>query len=235
MTMDPAYQPAFDDRPQVRARDELTMGRMAAGIWAAIAFFGALATVKPLRFPDTNVTTMRLVVFAAIAIATVCFFLPWKRMPKRVLNIMLVLMSVHISALAYASGAVQSDIGMIATLVVALAACFLPVRTGVAQVGLIAVLLAAGLIMIDKENAQIEALRTTLLLAVLVVLLGLVLILRALIAEREAHLRRGHAFGSGLLESRQLSRLLDRENSRAGRHARPLTLVMLDVSGRILD
>ena len=55
---------------------------------------------------------------------------------------------------------------MLVTFGIALAACFLPVRTSVAQVSMIAVLLAAGLVLLDKEDAGIEALRTTLLLAV---------------------------------------------------------------------
>src|SRR5207245_9819009 len=57
----------------------------------------------------------------------------------------------------------------------------------------------------------------------------------ALVGGREGHLRRGQAFQPGLLESRQLSRLLDRDGARAARHARPMTLVLLDVSGRILE
>jgi GGDEF domain-containing protein len=232
--MAPAHFPQAD-QTLGSTDDRQTMGRIAAGIWAAIAFFGAIATVKPLRFPDTDVTAMRLVVFAAVAIAAISFFLPWKRMPKRLFDVVLVLMSLHIGALAWASGAVHSEVTMGLTLAIAFAVCFLPVRTSVAQVGLIAVLLAAGLILIDKENAQIEALRTTLLLAVLVVLCGLVLILRAVMAERDAQLRRGQAFQSGLLDERHLSRLLDREISRAARHARPLSVVLLDVSGPPVD
>lgn len=234
--MDPADLPAFQDQTLPASRDDRqTLGRISAGIWAAIAFFGALATVRPLRFPDTDVSAMRLVVFSAVAIATVSFFLPWGRMHKRLLTVALVLMSLHISALAYASGAVQNGATIVLTLFIVLAVCFLPVRASFAQVGLIAVLLAAGLIMIDKENAQVEALRTALLLAVLVVLCGLVLILRAVMAERDAQLRHGHAFQTGLLESPQLTRQVDREISRAARHARPLAVVMLEVTGRGVD
>jgi GGDEF domain-containing protein len=234
--MDPMHLPVPHPSVHLGAReDRQAMGLVAAGIWAAIAFFGALATVEPLRFPDTDVSGMRLVVLSAATIAAITFALPWRRMPKGLLNVVLVLMSLHISALAYASGAVHNDVTLLFTLVVPLAACFLPVRTSVAQIVLIAVLLTAGLVMLDKDNAEIEALRATLLFAVLVVLCGLVLILRAVMTEREARLQRSQAFQAGLLDSGQLSQLLDRELSRSARHARPLALVMLDVSGRLAE
>ena len=234
--MESAHSPAFNDQTLPESRHEQeTLGRISAGIWAAIAFFGALATIKPLRFPETDVSSMRAVAISAGAIAVVSFFLPWARLPKRLFTVVLVLMSLHISGLAYASGAVGSDATMILTVFIVLAACFLPVRSSIAQVGLIAILLTAGLILVDKENAEAAALRTTLLLAVLVVLCGLVLILRAVMAERDAQLRHGHAFQTGLLGARQLTHLLDREVSRAARHARPLAVAMIDISGRVLD
>jgi GGDEF domain-containing protein len=212
-----------------------TLGLIAAGIWASIAFFGALATVEPLRFPDTDVSAMRLVVLSAVTIAAITLALPWRRLRKGLINVVLVLMSLHISALAFASGAVHNDFTVLLTVVVPLGACFLPVRASVAQVVLIAVLLAAGLVVLDKDNAQVEALRSTLLFAVLVVLCGLVLILRAVITERQAQLQRSQASQAGLLDSSRLSPLLDRELSRAARHARPLALVVLDVSGRLAE
>jgi diguanylate cyclase (GGDEF)-like protein len=232
----PDHTSTPDAPAQVAERDEReSTGRIAAVVWAGIAFFGALATLKPMRFTESNPTAMRLVVLSAVTIAAVTFLLPWRQVPKNLVSMMLVLMSVHISALAYASGAVHSDLVMLGTFVVALGACFLPVRTSLAQVILIAALLGAGLVLLDKDSADIAALRTTLLLAMLVVLLGLVLILRAVIAEREAQLRRGAVFQSGLLDKRHATRLLDRELSRASRHARPLALVMLDVSGQLVD
>jgi diguanylate cyclase (GGDEF)-like protein len=234
--MDPVHLSTPHPSGQIDPRqDRQALGRVAAGIWAAIAFFGALATVEPLRFPDTDVSAMRLVVLSAVTIAAVTFALPWRRMPKGLLNVVLFLMSCHISALAYASGAVDNHVTLLFTLIAPLAACFLPVRTSVAQVSLIAVLLTAGLVMLDKDNAEIAALRATLLFAMLVVLCGLVLILRAVMTEREAHLQRSQAFQAGLLDSRGLSRLIDRELSRAARHARPLALVMLDISGRLAE
>ena len=59
--------------PQV-ASSGVRIGRIAAGIWAAIAFFGALATIEPLRFPETDVSATRLVVLSATAIAAVTIF-----------------------------------------------------------------------------------------------------------------------------------------------------------------
>jgi GGDEF domain-containing protein len=233
--MIPAHSSAAQAHDPLDALSERrAIGRISAAIWAAIAFFGALATVQPLRFPGTHVAGMRLVVLSAVTIAAVSLALPWKRMPRGLLNVVLVLMSLHISALAYASGAIHSDIVMVFTLVIALAASFLPVRTGAAEIVLIAILLTAGLVLVAQDNAQIEALRATLLFAVLVVLCGLVLILRAAVGERADQLRE-QAFHSGLIDSRELTRLLDREVSRAARHARPLTLVVMDVSGRVVD
>ncbi len=204
---------------------------MAAAIWAAIAFFGAVTTAKPLRFPETDLSAMRLVVFSAAVIAGITLVLPWERIPRAFLNVLLVLMAAYITALAHASGAVGEGYMMLVTFGVALAACFLPVRTSVAQIVMIAALLAAGLILIDKENAGIEALRTTLLLAVLVVLCGLVLILRAVIAEREALVAR--VYQPGLLDRHGFEKGLDQELSRAGRHDRSLTVVLLEVSGAL--
>jgi diguanylate cyclase (GGDEF)-like protein len=155
--------------------------------------------------------------------------LPWGRIPKTFLNVMLVLMAGYITALASASGAVHSTAMTLATFGIALAACFLPVRTGVAEVATIAALLAAGLILLDKDNVGSDALRITLLLAVLVVLCGLVLILRAVIAERES--LKSRVYQPGLLDSRGFEKGLDREFSRSGRHARPLSVVLLEVSG----
>jgi diguanylate cyclase (GGDEF)-like protein len=212
------------------AFERKAIGRIAAGIWAAIAFFGALATVKPLRFPEIDLSATRVVVLSATLIAAVTLALPWARVPKAFVNLLLVLMAGFITALAYASGAVQDGPMMLVTFVIALAICFLPVRTSVAQVVMIAILLGAGLVLIDKENAGVDALRTSLLLSVLLVLCGLVLLLRAVIAEREAVI--GHPiFDDGMLDADGFERMIDRELSRAQRHTRPLSLALLEVSG----
>jgi diguanylate cyclase (GGDEF)-like protein len=234
MPIDPeAMHFAYTSSPAAPATDALerrAIGRIAAGVWAAIAFFGALATVQPLRFPELDVTATRTVVLSATAIAGVTLVVPWERAPKAFVNLLLVLMAGYIAALAHASGAVGGGATLLATFLIALAICFLPVRTSIAQVVMIALLLAGGLILLDKENAGVEALRTTLLLAVLLVLCALVLILRAVIAEREAVV--GHPiFDTGVLDADGFESLLDRELSRASRHTRPLSVVLLEVSG----
>jgi diguanylate cyclase (GGDEF)-like protein len=215
------------------AFERRAIGRVAAGIWAAIAFFGAVATVKPLRFPEADLSSMRVVVVAATVIAAVTLALPWTRVPKAFLNLLLVLMAGFITALATASGAVDTGPMMLVTFGVALAVCFLPVRTGTIEVVMIAVLLGAGLVLLDKDNAGVTALRTSLLLSVLVVLCGLVLVLRAVIAQREAEVGR-RLFEEDVLEERGFRRTLERELSRANRHERPVSLVLLDVPG-LLD
>jgi diguanylate cyclase (GGDEF)-like protein len=170
------------------------------------------------------------VVLSATAIAAVTFVVPWARAPKAFVNLLLVLMAGYITALAYSSGAVSSGVMSLITFAVALAVCFLPVRTSVAQVVVIALLLAAGLVLIDKENAGVDALRISLMLSVLLVLCGLVLILRAAIAEREAVV--GHSiFDTGLLEADAFDKMLDREMSRATRHERPLSVLLIEVFG----
>jgi diguanylate cyclase (GGDEF)-like protein len=210
------------------------VGRIAAGIWAAIAFFGAITSVEPLRFPDARLTLMHALVLSAVTMAAITFVLPWDQMPRRLFTIALLLMSIHVSAFAYASGAVKSDLVMLLTLGVTLAVCFLPVKTSVAQVVMIAVLLGAGLVLLDKDNAGIAALRNTMLLAFLVVLCGLVLILRAIVGERD-HQLLSEPFHTGLLDRRDLDRALEREVARAARHARPLSVVTLDVVGSLPD
>jgi diguanylate cyclase (GGDEF)-like protein len=216
--------------PAETAPERQAIGRIAAGIWAAIAFFGALATTEPVRFPGVDVSATRLVVLSAALIAAVTFILPWKRLPRAFLNVLLVLMAGYIALLANASGAVESSFMMLVTFGIALAVCFLPVRTGVVEVALIAVLLGTGLVLLDKENAGAEALRTSLLLSVLVVLCGLVLILRAVIADREEVVG-PRLFDGGLLETRGFEAMLDRELSRATRHGRPLSIVQFEIIG----
>jgi diguanylate cyclase (GGDEF)-like protein len=216
--------------PTKDANERQAIGRVAACIWAAIAFFGALATIEPLRFPEADVSATRLVVLTATVIAAATVFVPWARAPKAFVNLLLVMMAGYITALAYASGAVSNGPMALATFGIALAVCFLPVRTSVAEVVIIAVLLSAGLVLVAKENAGVHALRTSLLLSVLLVLCGLVLILRAAIAQREAVV--GHRiFDTDLLDADGFDKTLDRELSRAVRHERPLSVLLLEVSG----
>ncbi|PWU20027.1 MAG: hypothetical protein C5B48_12985, partial [Candidatus Rokuibacteriota bacterium] len=81
-----------------------------------------------------------------------------------------------------------------------------------------------------KGNAGVHALRTSLLLSVLLVLCGLVLILRAVIAQREAIV--GHPiFDHDILGVEDFEKTLDREVARATRHERPLSLLLIEING----
>jgi GGDEF domain-containing protein len=212
------------------ALERKAVGKIAAGVWAAIAFFGALATVKPLRFPEMDLSTTRVVVLSATVIAVVTLVVPWARAPKAFVNLLLVLMAGYITALAHSSGAVSSNVVLLLTFVVALAVCFLPVRTSVAQVVTIALLLAGGLVLVTRGDAGTHALRTSLLLSVLLVLCGLVLLLRAVIAQREAVV--GHPiFDHDILGVEEFDKTLDREVARANRHGRALSLLLIEVAG----
>ena len=206
------------------------IGRIAALVWAAIAFFGALATIGPVRFAQMDVSEARLVVFSATVIAAITFVLPWSRLPRVFLNVLLIAMAGYITALAHASGAVKDPLTMIVTFSVAMAVCFLPVRTGVAQVGLIAVLLASGLYLLGGQDTDVQALRTSLLLSGLVVLCGLVMVLRSTIAEREAATGR-RIFNEDLLDARATRKRLDRELAAAARERSRLSVVLIEVSG----
>jgi GGDEF domain-containing protein len=209
-----------------------TIGRIAAAVWAAIALYGALATVGPLRFTEMNLSETRLIVISATAIAVLMFALPWTRLPKVVVNVLLITMAGYITALAHASGAVHDELTMLVTFAIAIAVCVLPVRTGVAEVTLIALLLAGGLFLLGRGDAGVQALRTSLLLSGLVVLCGLVLVLRSAIAAREIAV--GHRiFAEDLLGLRAFRKRLDREIAAGARDGNPVAVVLLEVTGSL--
>ena len=115
---------------------------------------------------------------------------PWSRLPRHAFSLMLVLMSAHIAALAYASGAAHSEITILFTFVVALGASFLPVRASVAQLCVIAIMLTVLLLIVGRSgDTRLEVIRITMLLATLVVLCGLVLVMRAMLTEEQLALR----------------------------------------------
>src|SRR6476620_11026543 len=111
--MQSAYASASARSPR-DALERRAIGRIAAGVWAAIAFFGALATIEPLRFPELDVTATRTVVLSATAIAAVTLVVPWERAPRAFVNLLLVLMAGYIAALAHASGAVEGSATLLA-------------------------------------------------------------------------------------------------------------------------
>ena len=84
------------------------------------------------------------------------------------------------------------------------------------------------------DNTRLEVIRVTMLLATLVVLCGLVLVMRAMLDEERLGLRMRGSFryGAGLLDARTSSTAaVEAELSRAARHGRPLSLVMVEVTG----
>jgi diguanylate cyclase (GGDEF)-like protein len=213
-------------------------GRLAAAVWAATALAGAVVTIGPLEIPGSDVSQMRQIAGSAGFFAGISFVMPWERMPKFAFHLLLVLMSAHIAGLAYASGAAHSELSLIFTFVVALAACFLPVKASVAQLCLIAIMLTVLLLIVGRtDDNRLEVIRVTMLLATLVVLCGLVLVMRALLAEDELgmRLRGAHRYGAGMLTESHLMAAISAELSRAARHARPLGLVMIEVTGAVAD
>src|SRR5436190_1519063 len=197
---------------------------------AFYAFSGALATVGPLRFAEMDLSETKLVALSATVMAAITVVLPWPRLPRAAVNVLLIAMAGYITALAHASGAVHDAPTMSVTFVVALAICFLPVRTSVAEVVLIALLLAGGLYLLGTQEAYVQALRTLLLLSGLVVLCGLVLILRSTIAAREAAAGR-RIFNEDLLDERATRKRLDLELAATARDGGRLSLVLIEVTG----
>ena len=214
------------------------IGRIAAAVWGAIALAGAIVTIGPLEIPGSDVDQMRTVAGIAAVCAGVTFVLPWSRLPWVAFSLGLVAMSAVIAALAHASGAAQSELTILFTFVVALAASFMPLRASVAQLAVIAVLLMGLLLVVGRsESTHVDVLRVTLLLASLIVLCGLVLVMRAALDERALGIRgRGsHRYRSVLLDAPHFEAALDTELSRAGRHERPLSVVVLDVVGAVAE
>ena len=211
---------------------------MAAAVWAAIALAGAVATIGPLEIPGSDVSQMRWVAASAGFFAGLSFMIPWSRLPRVAFAALLVVMSAHIAALAHASGAAHSDLTLLFTFVVALAAAFMPVRASVAQLCVIAIMLTVLLLIVGRaDDTRLEVIRVTMLLATLIVLCGLVLVMRAVLDDERLGLRMNAAFryGAGLLDAGQLEAAVAAEHSRAARHARPLAVVMVEVTGALRD
>jgi GGDEF domain-containing protein len=210
--------------------------RTAAAVWAAIALAGAVATIGPLQIPGSDISQMRWFAASAACFAGGTFVVPWSRLPRFAFALMLLLMSVHIAALAHASGAAHSELTILFTFVVALGASFMPVRASVAQLCVIAIMLTVLLLIVGRgDSTRLEVIRVTMLLATLVVLCGLVLVMRAMLTEEQLALRARGSFryGAGLLTEDQLTAAVEAELSRAARHGRPLALVMVEVTGSL--
>jgi GGDEF domain-containing protein len=172
----------------------------------------------------------------AAALAGISFVLPWSRLPRLAFSVGLLLMSALIAALAYAAGSADSGLTVLFTFVVALAASFMPVRTSVAQLGVIAGLLIALVLVVGhSDGTHVEVFKVALLLATLTVLCGLVLIMRTTLDQLALGIRGSGSqrYRSVLLETREFDAALNTELSRAGRHERPLSVMLLEVIGSV--
>jgi GGDEF domain-containing protein len=218
----------------VHGIDVKSMGRAAALVWGAIALAGAIATIGPLEIPGSDTDLMRQIAGGAGFLAGVSFVLPWSRLPRHAFSVGLVLMSAVIAGLAYASGSAHGELTILFTFVVALGASFMPVRSSVAQLGVIAALLVALVLVVGQsDDTHIAVFRVGLLLATLIVLCGLVLIMRATLDHGALGMRgRGsERHRAVILDTAQFDAALDTELSRAARHERPLSVMALEVAG----
>lgn len=214
------------------------MGRIAAAVWGAIALAGAIATIGPLKIPGSDTTQMRDLAGLAALFAGVSFVLPWSRLPRIAFSIGLVLMSAVIAGLAHASGSADSVLTILFTFVVALGASFMPVRSSVAQLAVIAALLVALVLVVGQsDSGHVPVFKVALLLATLIMLCGLVLLMRATLDQGALGMRGygNQRYRAILLETIQFEAALDTELSRAGRHERPLSVVLLEVAGSVCE
>jgi GGDEF domain-containing protein len=222
------------EEPLGAPAENQVIGRAAAAVWGAIALAGAVATIGPLQIPGSDVTLMRQIAAFSAVCGGISFVVPWARLPRAAFSVGLVVMSAAIAALVSASGAADSALTILFTFVAALAASFMPVRASVAQLGVIAALLIGLVVVVgSSDSTHIDVLRVTLLLATMVVLCGLVLVMRAMLDERALGLRgrSSDRFRAVLLDGEHLQAALDTELSRAGRHERPLSVLMLEITG----
>jgi len=228
---------AADEYPIVPRVDNLATGRLAAAVWAAIALAGAIATLGPLQIPTADGSQMREIAASAGFFAGLSFIVPWERLPRYAFGALLVLMSFHIAGLAYAAGAAHTELTLIFTLVVALATAFMPVRTTIAPLCLIAIMLTVLLLIVGRaDSTKLEVIRVTMLLATVVVLCGLVVVMRAMLTEDKlgVRVRSSFRYDEGLLARDQFDAAVRAELSRAARHDRSLSLVMLEVTGELV-
>lgn len=212
------------------------MGRIAAAVWGAIALAGAIATIGPVKIPGSDTQQMRDLAGLAALFAGISFVAPWSRLPQVAFSLNLVLMSAVIAGLAHASGSADSVLTILFTFVVALGASFMPVRSSVAQLGVIAALLIALVLVVGQsDKGHVPVFKVALLLATLIMLCGLVLLMRATLDQGALGMR-GYGtqrYRAILLETPQFNAALDTELSRAGRHERPLAVVLLEVVGSV--
>ena len=210
------------------------MGRIGAAIAAVIALFGAIASIGPLSSSGVDTAAMHTVVASSAVLAGLILIVPWQRMPRWAFFMPLVLMTLAIGVLADAADSAGSTMLVLMAFVVVLAAYYLPRPFAIAELALVGVVLTARILALDDASSrQDEALRVTLLMAALIALFVLVVFLRTAINKREALIKNQDVFDyqTGLMTRAELDRVLSVELSRAQRHARPLSVVMIELSG----
>jgi GGDEF domain-containing protein len=210
------------------------MARTAAAIWASIGAFGLLGTLEPLRTTEADVESMRAVAGVAGMLAGALFIVPSRLIPRWLFVAMLAGMTAGIGALSFLGGSERGDLTIMFTFIVVFSAYFFPARISLAHLGLIAALLTARLFAVDGDDAtRVEMIRFTILLPALVSVWALVTLLRKNLADRELRLRAQETYDleTGALGANGFDQTLDVELARSVRHARPLALVELEVSG----
>jgi diguanylate cyclase (GGDEF)-like protein len=220
--------------PPVPARDErYTMGRLGAALAAAIALFGAIASIGPLSSSGVDNAAMEVVVASSAVLAGLILIVPWQRVPRWAFSLPLSLMALSIGVLAEAADTAGGTMLVLLAFVVVLAAYYLPRPFAIAELALVGVVLATLVLELDAASSRDEALRVTLLTVALIALFMLVLFLRNAISNREALIKNQDVFDyqTGLLTRAELDRVLSTELARAQRHARPLSVVMIELSG----
>jgi GGDEF domain-containing protein len=214
------------------------MGRIAAAIWASIGAFGLLGTLEPLRSVGAHVEEMRIVAGISGVMAGLLFVAPARFLPGRLFNVLLVLMMGAITAISYLGGSERGDLTILFTFAVVFSAYFLPWRVSLFHLALVAVLLTSRLFAIEgDETTRIETIRYTIFLPSLISVWALVTLLQKNLADRELRLRAQEIYDleTGALGANGLGQTLDAELARSVRHARPLSLVELEVSGPAFD
>jgi diguanylate cyclase (GGDEF)-like protein len=212
------------------------MARIAAAIWASIGAFGLLVTFEPMRGNGAYVTELRGMAAGAAVLAAALLLPPSRHLTKRLYGFFVILMIAAISGLAYGGGSDRGDLTMLYTFVVIFSAYFFSWRASAIQLGLITALLASRLV-IELDSSRIETVRFAILVPSLVAVWALVALLRKNLVERESRLKAQEIYDheTGLLSVTGLDQMLDAELSRAQRHARPLSLIYLELAGPVLE
>jgi GGDEF domain-containing protein len=214
------------------------MARTAAAIWASIGAFGLLGTIEPLRTAGAEVEAMRVVAGITGVLAGVLFVIPPRVVPRWAYNVMLVAMTAAVGALSFLGGSDRGDLTILFTFIVVFAAYFFSWKISAVHLGLIAALMTSRLFVVDGEEvARIETIRFTILLPALVSVWALVTLLKRNIDDRESRLRAQEIYDleTGALGENGFMQTLDVELARSVRHARPLSVVGLAVSGPAFD